>query len=233
MISILFLAIIGQMPSPVSLDSLQLQQLVNQSEEQLKALKDILSSSKADNDSLRKASGILERMSNGIEKSIEAYQGTPAYEQALVEIQKKNDFSRSYGDTGRVREITPVDHSIKGLQDELDGAFEDLKKFQKDSVNANVRDIDHLNQLQKALNEAGPGFVPKIEAQAQIGNWQASTRVSAQMTELIATIHAMREELRAMRMAKSSGGLGSLIQGAEQQSQLLEEGKSGGSRKGK
>jgi len=222
MISLLFILAISQVPSPISLDSVQLQQLVNKSEQQLKALREILKTSKSDADSLKKASAILDRMSKGIEKSIDAYQGTAAYDQALLEIQKKNEFARSFKDTEAVRKRIPKDRSESGSQDELDAAFEELKRFQRESVNANDRDIEHQAKLQKALSEADPGFVPKIEAQAQIGNWQASTRLSAQMTELISTIHAMREELRALRMARTSDhGIGSLIRGAEMQTELL------------
>ncbi len=204
----------AQSPVPLSPDSFQLQKLIVKSEEQIGILKEILHQSKRDAASLEKASKVLEDLSSGIEKSIEKYQGTQAHQQALLALQSKNDYEKTYSDAKTVRERTVQTGTFD--QELRRNEFEDLIQFQKESVRANQSDMTNQRRLEEALRAAQPGFIPKIEAQAQLGSWQANTRISAQMTELLTSMHAMREELRALR-AKESGPdpLKLLMTGAE------------------
>lgn len=209
--------------SPFSAENVQLQRLINKSEEQIKSLKQVLKYSKQDAASLEKAARILEEMSSGIDKSIEKYQGTKTYEKALIELQSKDDFKSTYADSERMR--NQYAKQEVGGQDALDTAFVDLVKFQKESVKANASDLSDQEKLQQALLSGQQGFIPKIQAQAQLGSWQANTRVSSQLTELLAAVHAVREELRALRLNEgNSSAVGTLVNGAEIQNQKQREG---------
>lgn len=214
---------LAQVSVPGMTESFQLQQLINKSEQQLQSLKAILNYEKQDAASLEKASKILEKLSNGIDKSIEKYHGTEIYEKALLQLQSKDDFKKTYSDSKQVKDQV-LNSKNAAVQSSVNGDFEDLVQFQKDSVRANQSDLSNQRQLQEALQSAQSGFVPKIQAQAQLGNWQASTRLSAQLTELLAAIHAMREELRVMRLNEDhTNPLGVLIKGAEVQNEKLRE----------
>lgn len=204
---------------PISTQNLQLQQLIEKSEQQIKELKDILSYKKQDAASLENASKILEKMSAGIDKSIEKYKGTEIFDKALLDLQSKDDFKKTYAESKEIRDLVH-DPTMRASQKN----FDDSVKFQKESVRANQSDIVDQKQLQQDLKSAQPGFVPKLQAQAELGNWRASTRMSAQMTELLASIHTMREELRALRLKEEkSDVLNMLITGSEIQNQKLRE----------
>lgn len=212
--------VFAQMPVTFSSETFQLQKLVVNSEQQVKSLKQLLKQKKYDAATLDKATRILERMSLGIDKSIEAYKGTAVYESAILKLQAQNDYAKTYKDFQNVGSgKTNVSSSASGQ------AINDLVQFQKDSVRANLSDLHRQEKLHSALQSAEPGFVPKIEAQAQIGQWQASTRLSAQMTELLTAVLAMREEIRLWRSSQMGAqGLETLVKGSELQNQIQREG---------
>lgn len=192
--------VVAQVPG-VSTESMQLQQLIHQSEEQLKALKEILSNSKQDTKSLEKASQILDQLSQGIDRSIEQFQGTPAYEKALLQIQsdrlaeekKKNDLSKN----------------------------KDFQKYQNDSWQANQSDLDQQQKIETALRSAEPAFVPKLQTQAQIGSWRTATRVSSQLSEILSNVQGLREDLK--NKDQTAAGLAFLLKGSEAQNQKQRE----------
>ncbi|MCB9024814.1 MAG: hypothetical protein H6625_00725 [Bdellovibrionaceae bacterium] len=201
---------------PISTDTLQLRQLINNSEQQIKALREILKYSKQDTASLNSASHILKNLSEGIDKTIEKYQGTDTYEKALLELQLKDDFKNNYSDAQELRKNLPRNKNETASDKSKNDIFVDAIKFQKKSVQANESDFKQRKALQKELIVAPPGLIPKLEAQVLIGNWQTNTRVSIQMTELLATIHAMREELRILRKNENQqSNLNTLVMGAE------------------
>ncbi|MCB0361880.1 MAG: hypothetical protein KDD35_04125 [Bdellovibrionales bacterium] len=206
----------------LSPQSMQLQELIQQSEEQIKSLHEILKYNKKDSATLDRAGVMLQRLSSGIDQSIEKFQGTESYSKALLELQSKDDFKKTYSDSFEMRESIGLMDS-KSDQKALDkDEFKDVVDFQKNSVEANSKDLNRQLVLQKALQSAQPGLIAKMQVEAQLGTWQSNTRVSAQLTELLAAIHAMREEMRAMRM-KDGGSdiLEMLVNGANIQNQKL------------
>lgn len=195
---------------PISTETLQLRELINNSEQQISALKEILKYSKQDAISLDNASQILNKLSSGINQSIEKYRGTETYEKALLELHKKNNFKNTFADSQELRQNLDISKNANKQ------TYNDSIKFQKESVRANESDLKQRSELQAALITAQPGLIPKIEAQTQLGIWQTNTRMSLQMTELLASIHAMREELRILRLKENQGNnLNTLVQGAE------------------
>lgn len=222
MISLVFFTFCAFAQLPVSTDTVQLQQLVNKSEEQVQQLKAILEYQQQDGANLARASQILEKLTDGLDRSIRQYEGTKAYADALVELQKDNDYALTYSDSSRVRSQLPGRQGPKSLaaKNLSERDYESIVKFQKESVKANESDLDQQQKLEQALSVGQAGFVPKIEAQAQLGSWQTNTRVSAQLTELLSTMQAMREELRALRdKDQASDAMTELIKGSEIQNE--------------
>ena len=191
--------------SPISTDSFQLQQLVNTSKQQLKSAKELLDYGKRDAEYLEKSSRVLEKLSAGIDRSIEKYQGTAIYEKALLKLQSE--------DLGNQKAGKPALDIEKSKQH--------FESFQSESIKANLSDLTDQQKLSESLRTAEQGFVPKIQTQTQLGNWQASTRVSSQLTELLSAIHGLREDLSAKNQNPS--GLAELVQGAEVQNQKQRE----------
>lgn len=192
----------AQVPGLPSADSIQLQQLINNSDQQLKAVKELIRYSQQDATSLERASRVLDKLSAGLDKSIEKYQGTKVYEQALLELQS-TDRSDEYGPASR--------RPISG--DLANKSAEKFARFQKESLNANLSELKNQEGLAQALRTADQGFIPKLTTQAMLGNWQSNTRVSAQMTELLWNIHALREDMRTRD--QGSNGLAELLTGSE------------------
>lgn len=188
--------------TPISAESMQLRILINKSEEQIRSLNEIVKYGQRDSQALERASKVLSEIHAGMDKSIEKYQGTKIYQKALIKLQSQDDFKRTYSDAAeqRKRRSQPADA----------GQIE----FQKQSVLANQEDLAKLEELERTLKSAEQGLVPKIQAQAQIGAWQANARVSAQMTELLSSIQAMREEMRG-RQEAGADPLSLLLKGTE------------------
>lgn len=204
---------------PVSTENIQLQKLIDKSETQIKALKEILNYKKEDAAALDKANKILEKMSSGIDKSLKKYQGTEIYEKALLDSQSKQDFKKTYSDAKEVRSEMPTQLLQKSQQH-----FDELTQFQKDSVRANQTDLARQKQLEQDLEKAEPGFVPKLSTEVELGSWKANTRMSSQITELLSAVQAMREELRLLRLKnENTDTLGLLVKGSEIQNNKLKE----------
>ncbi len=211
----------AQQSLPISTQSIQLQELIEKSETQIESLKEILKQSKHDTASLEKINGILNKLSAGIDTSLEKYRGTDAYQKAMLELQSNNDFQKVYSDPKDLRES-----SGHPALEESSEQFDKIMSFQKESVRANQGDLENQTQLETALQKAEAGFVPKLHAQAQLGEWKTNTRLSAQMTELLGAIHAIREELRLARLKSERPELlESLLKGSEIQNQKLQEAK--------
>lgn len=210
----------AQQPLDVVSDRFQLQQLINRSDNQIELLKKILSHNEHDSESLKKASDILEKMSSGIDKSIKKYENTEVYNKALLELQSKNDFEKTYGE---LQELKKQQLSTP----ESKKAFDDTVQFQKNSVKANQADLEQQADIEKVLQTAEQGFIPKLQAQSELGNWKTNTRLSSQMTELLADIHAIREEMRLQHQKESKSDLlNLLLTGSNIQNQkLLKEAK--------
>ena len=191
---------------PISTDSVQLQQLVNTSKQQLKTAREQLQYGKRDADYLEKSSRNLEQLSAGIDRSIEKYQGTAVFEKALLKLQSEG-----------------LDHQGSDkTSSENEKSKQHFESFQSESVKANLSDLTDQQKLAEALRSAEQGFIPKIQTQTQLGNWQASTRVSSQLTELLTAIHSLSADVRANNL--NSGGLAELMQGAEIQNQKQQRG---------
>lgn len=188
--------------TPISAESMQLRILINKSEEQIRALNEMVKYGQRDSDSLEKASKILNELHAGMDRSIEKYQGTKTYQKALMKLQSQDDFKRTYSDAAEQRQRRSQPADLNQIE------------FQKQSVLANQEDLAKLEDLERTLKSAEQGLVPKIQAQAQIGSWQANARVSAQMTELLSSIQAMREEMRG-RQESSADPLSLLLKGTE------------------
>ncbi len=184
-LSVIFPAAFAQVP--LSAESFQLQKLINVSEQQLKSAKELLDANKRDAESLDKAARVLEQLSSGINRSIQEYQGTEVYNQALLKLQT-DSLGKQIPEKGR------------------------LERFQKESVAANLADLEAQQKLAEGLRSAEHGFVPKLQTQAQIGNWRASTRVSAQLTELLTAVQGLKEGGSAK---EPTSGLATLLQGSE------------------
>lgn len=214
----------AQAQAVISPQSLQLQQLIEKSEEQIESLREMLKYEKRDSESIKNVSVMLQRLSSGIDESIEKFQGTEAFSKALIDLQSKSDFKKTYSDSMEIRERNRPAIEKNGQGTSVKNDFDDVISFQKRSVQANNSDLSRQSVLQKALQTAQPGLVPKIQVEAQLGSWQASTRVSAQLTELLSAIHAMREELRSMRMKdENSNILQLLVNGSKMQSEKLQQ----------
>ena len=175
---------------PFSPDSLQLQALIKTSQEQLKLIKQLVEQGQRDGDTLNRAMLALNKISQGVDRSIEKYQGTQAYEQALLMVQSQTQPAQ-------------------------------FDRFQKASGNASHEDLDLQEKLNKALLTAEPGFVPKIQAQAQIGAWRSNTRVSTQLAELITEVHALRNDLQGK--GRGPFDFSALIEGSDYQNQKQRE----------
>jgi hypothetical protein len=180
----------AQASLPISTDSLQLQALLKASQEQLALIKQLLEQGQRDGDTLNRAMLALNKLSQGVDRSIEQYQGTEAYQQALLMVQSQ---SRP----------------------------EHFDRFQNAAESAARADLDAQEKLNKALLTAEPGFVPKIQAQAQIGSWRSNTRLSAQLAELAAEMHELKAEMQGR--GKNAFDFSALIKGSEYQSQKQRE----------
>ena len=178
---------------------MQLQKLIENSERQLKVVKELLETGKRDADTLDQASKILEKMSAGLGQSISQFQGTPIYEQALLKLQQENK-----------QKLTPAAAGAR------------FDEFQKQARDANLSDLKQQQEISKALQTAGPAFVPKLQAQVQLGSWRSNVRLSAQVTELLASIQELRNETRS---SFSTGVLSELVKGSEAQNAKLREGR--------
>lgn len=204
-LGLLFCALSGRAQSPA--ESWQLQQLIVKSERQIELLKELLRESKQDAAALRRASQILQELSQGIHESLEKYQGTSAYAEALNRLQAKDDFANTYRDFQRLSQKNAV-------------PSDDAVEFQIQSARANQQDVKRQAELAKLLAKAPPGMVAKIQAESQLGEWQAATRISVQLTELVASVRAMREELRS-RNNDPPAILSEFMRGAELQNEKL------------
>lgn len=188
----------GQTPA----ESIQLQKLILNSEQQLKTLREILEVNHRDADAIVRTARLLENLSAGLDRSIEAFKGTDAYAQALLRMQtesaQKLGFQQPTADEKRLRD------------------------FQQQTISANRDDLEDQRRLAERLSAAEPGFVPKLQAQAALGDWRSNTRLSIQMAELLASIQILREDLKA----RSPGGaaLAALVEGAEVQNRKQREG---------
>ena len=206
--------------TPLSADSIQLQSLINKSEQQIQTLKIILDQTKKDTKTLERVAATLDQINYDLDQSLEQYRGTDVYNKALIQSQKMNDFKSVYEEGQKLREMQSLmSHNI---EENNVKNYKNIIQFQKDTVKANQEDLKDQKELEDALLTAKMGFIPKIQAQAQLQNWKTNTRLSVQITELLATLHSIREELRAMRLKDSDKDLiGILIKGSEQQNQKL------------
>lgn len=75
---------------PITPDSLQLQALVKNSKEQLILIKQLVEQGQRDEDSLRRAVIALDKLSQGLDRSLEKYQGTKVYEQAQAMLESQS-----------------------------------------------------------------------------------------------------------------------------------------------
>jgi len=179
---------------PLPNESLQLQQLIEQSQRQIEEAKKLVESSKADVKAGERAAQVLDQLASGLDRSIEQFKGTRAYEQALLQVQ---------ADRAKPAEKNPREKEKKDS--------EDYDRFQRETLNANKNDLADQEKLEQALQTAEPGFVPKLQTRAQLGSWQANTRTSAQMSELLAAVRDLKEEVRSQK----SEGPATLMRGAE------------------
>lgn len=198
-----FISVAAHAQVPLTPQAWQLQQLVNHSAAQLKATREMLEFSKQDSASMADASRMLQSLALGIGRSIQPYQGTKTYEQALLKLQAEDAGSGS----------EPEKNSPEAKKRRA----ERISNFQAQNLSANRADLENQNKLETALRTAEPGFVPKIQAQAQLGAWQTNTRLSAQLAELLAAIHGLRADLNGKE--SRMGSFEAILKGSELQNQ--------------
>lgn len=215
-------AIGAQMPTPLSTHTFQLEKLIQQSEQQIQATKELIKYKKQDSQSLENLISLLNGLSKGLDQSIEKYKGTEIYQKALIESQVKDDYQRTYKDS----QVLVQQHPSK-ITDKSDKEFIDIigiKEFQKKSVKANRADLVQQQNIQKIINNSSPVFLQKVGVQTLLAQWRTQTRLSMQMTELLAVIHAMREEMRSERWRQQPHtGLNTLIEGSQLQNQIQKQ----------
>ncbi|PIT99305.1 MAG: hypothetical protein COT74_09885 [Bdellovibrionales bacterium CG10_big_fil_rev_8_21_14_0_10_45_34] len=205
----------------LSADSMQLRQLVLQTREQIELLKQSLETSKLSSSQLDGIDRSLGRLSSGVDRSLEKVQGTALYEKAMLEVQSNNSFKNTFTEAKQLKEV--IDADPRGRDDEAQMKTGDFINFQKSGVLANQDDLARQKMLEQALNSAEPGFVPKVIAESQIGNWRANVRVSSQLIQMLATMQAIREELRLLRTQSARSGGSAIFEGASRQNELQKE----------
>lgn len=168
---------------PITPDSLQLQALVKNSKEQLALIKQLVDQGHRDEDSLRRAALALDKLSLGLDRSIDKYQGTKVYQEAMAMAQAQ----------------------LKPNHDTT---------FQAAVQATNREELAEQYALTQALQTAEPGFVPKLQALAQIGIWRSNTRVSMQL-------HEISDRLRLER--RGPFDLTTLIRGSDEQNMKQRE----------
>lgn len=183
---------------PIPNQSLQLQQLIEKSQQQIDEAKKLVENSKADVRASEQAAHVLDQLSRGLDRSIEQFKGTRAYERALLELQSQRTADRAKDESKDPREREKKN-------------AETFDQFQQQTLEANRNDLADQEKLEQALHTAEPGFVPKIQTRAQLGSWQAGTRTSAQLSELLIAVRQLSDEVRAQK----SGGPASLLRGSE------------------
>jgi hypothetical protein len=83
--------------------------------------------------------------------------------------------------------------------------------------------LANRDRLAEALTKADPGFVPKLQTQAELGQWQTNVRISAKLTELLSSIQGLRRDLRGGRSENAPEGFGLFLSGAAEQSKKLRQ----------
>lgn len=191
---------------PLSPSSLQLQKLVLTSEQQLAELKAIAAHSNHDAQTLERVRDLLERLSAGLEQTLEQYRGTSAYQEALAQAQQMRQQAAPKPKAG-------------------DTAALQRRSFLEQSLQANQAETALQNKIEAGLAQAPPGFVTKLHAQAQVGAWRTGTRLSLQLSELSEQIEALRESLEHGR--PRDGGLSELLRGSDELNRRQREGLNG------
>lgn len=195
------------------LDSIQMQRLIEATQQQLKATEKLLAEAQRDSASLEKASSLLDQMAKGIDHEIKPLQGTPIYNQALLKLQNEP--------SGAVKSAA---EPVAGESEEQGRVRQNFTHFQEESHRADMEDMANQGQISEALINAPPGFVPKLQTQAELGQWQTQVRISAQLTELLAAIHGLRKDLNKTQKDGKPEGFGLFLMGAAEQSSKLKGG---------
>lgn len=200
---------VSQLCLAVGTDSIQMQMLIEASQQQLKIAQEQLKQAKQDAKSIDRAAGTLDQLAKGLDQKIQSLQGTKVYDQAILKIQER----------GALRV------GAEALPNETDAQAESRKnfnQFQQQSHRANQEDMVTHDQISKALNEAAPGFVPKLQAQTQLAQWQSNVRISSQLTELLAAIQGLRQDMRGSNQIGEPRGFDVLLSGLEKQREKLQ-----------
>ncbi|MBX3023010.1 MAG: hypothetical protein KF799_15145 [Bdellovibrionales bacterium] len=208
MIFLIFFIFTPVLAQPISTETWQLQQLIDKSEQQVRSARELIKYSQRDSQALEKAARLLQEMSNGIDKSIEGYKGTRVYEQALLQMQAQDQSAPSEKDRAKI--------------------IERVSRFRAQSLKANQSDLQAQEKLEQALQTAAPGFIPKLQAQAQLGHWQTTTRLSVQLAEFISTMQNTCDPQGGKD--GSMKGLAALLAGSEVQNRKQRESSSNGLR---
>lgn len=187
----------------LSTEDIQLRQLVEKSEQQLQSIRELLKVSRQDAETQEAAKKSLEKLSAGIDQSIGAFQGTKAYEQALLQLQAEE-----------------LKEQAKRSGTRAEPEKKRFLEFQNQTLQANSDTLAQVKKLEDSLRTAGQGFIPKIQSQAQLGNWQASARISAQLGELLSAVHGLRQDLAG------TNTLGVFVNSADAQNQKQREAES-------
>lgn len=196
----LLLLISARLAFGFSTEDIQLRQLVEKSQQQLESIRELLKVSQQDAKTQEAAKKSLEKLSAGIDQSIGAFQGTKAYDQALLQLQAED-----------LKEQTKRGGAKPGPEKER------YLKFQTQTLQANADSLEQVKKLEDSLKTAGQGFIPKLQSQAQLGNWQTSARISAQLGELLSAIHGLRQDIKGTNI------LDTLVEGADAQNQKQRE----------
>lgn len=193
------------------IDAVQMQRLIETSQQQLKAAQELLGQARRDSSSLEKAAGVLDQMSKGLDQQIKPLQGTAVYSQAILKLQDEQNGAAKFGAMAR-----------PGESEEQALSRQNFFQVQQQSHKADLDDLSTQDKLSQALVNAQPGFVPKIQTQAQLGQWQTQVRISAQLTELLAAIHGLRQDLSGTTAHTGPQGFGLFLSGAAEQSKKLQ-----------
>lgn len=192
------------------LDTYQMERLIRSSEKQLEAARELIQHAQQDTANQQRALSLLEQMSKGIEQQIKPLQGSPMYDQALLKLQEDPAGS-----------LHAASAPPSGESEEQARKRENFTQFQAQSHRADLEDLANRDKLAEALIKAQPGFVPKLQTQAELGQWETNVRISAKLTELLGAIQGLRHDLRGQRNNDTPEGFGLFLSGANEQSKKL------------
>lgn len=191
---ILLLLLVSFDGRAAALETAMLELFLKSAGEQIQLLKALVENGKDDQKSLREAHEILMRLSEGIDKTLEPYRASEEYQKAIAALQAVKS----------QKPAQPVPFDYLGLTEIEQQAWEEdtayNTDFEKYVTSANIADLQDKEALEKILQDAPPGFVPKLNAEANAKAWESNVRLSMQLTELLRDVRRITDEMKRKRL---------------------------------